>query len=66
MIFAVIQSERVMNVIVAESQEQAELATDLLCVEIPSDVRAGIGYFYIDGVFVAPPQPQETDEAETE
>ena len=58
MIFAVIQSERVMNVIVAESQEQAELATDLLCVEIPADCRAGIGWFYIDGEFVPPPQPE--------
>jgi len=64
MIFAVIQSERVMNVIVADSQEQAEFATDLLCVEIPEDCRAGIGWFYIDGVFVAPPQPEPVIESD--
>jgi hypothetical protein len=65
MIFAVIQSERVMNVIVAESQEQAELATDLLCIEIPADSRAGIGWFYIDGEFTPPPpqpEPENIDE----
>lgn len=59
MIYAVIQSERVVNVIVADSQESAELATNLLCVEIPEDSRAGIGWFYIDGQFTPPPQPEE-------
>lgn len=66
MIFAVIQSERVINVIVADSQENAELATSLSCVEIPEESRAGIGWFYIDGEFTPPSQPEPINETQTE
>lgn len=47
--FAVIKNNVVVNVIVADSKEIAEEATELKCVEITEENPAGIGYTY-DGV----------------
>jgi len=52
--FAVISGSSVLNVIVATSKENAELATNAECVEYTEENPAGIGWSYIDGVFVAP------------
>lgn len=58
-IFAVITGQSVSNLIVADSIENAELATNSKCVEIPENSSVGIGYEYIDEQFVAPPKIED-------
>jgi hypothetical protein len=53
-LYAVVTNNIVINVIVADSQEIAEEATNMTCVEIPEGATAGIGFSYIDNQFVAP------------
>jgi hypothetical protein len=52
--FAVISGSSIVNVIAAEDLESAELATKATCIEYTNDNPAGIGWSYIDGVFIAP------------
>jgi hypothetical protein len=59
--FAVLSGSIVVNVIVATSKKNAELATKAECVEYKDDNPAGIGWTYVDGVFVAP-KPVVVDE----
>lgn len=42
--FAVISEDKVINVIVAESKEIAELVTELECIEYTSENPMGIGW----------------------
>lgn len=58
--FAVLSGLSVVNVIVASSKKNAELATKAECVEYTDENPAGIGWSYIDGVFVAPVVIDET------
>lgn len=60
-VFAVLQNTQITNVIVADTQEIAEMVTALNCVEIPEGVNAGIGWTYVDGNFVAPVEPIVSD-----
>ena len=55
--FAVIDEAKIINIIVAENKETAELATGLICIEYTEENLAGIGWTYQDGKFIAPPQP---------
>jgi hypothetical protein len=59
--FAVIAGTSVVNVIIAKDKKTAELATNLICVEYTNENPAGIGWSYIDGVFVAPVISEVTD-----
>ena len=59
--FAVISGATVANVIVAKTKKDAELVTNAECVEYTEENPAGIGWSYIDGVFVAPVIPETTD-----
>jgi hypothetical protein len=59
--FAVLSGSTVVNVIVATSKKNAELATKAECVEYKDDNPAGIGWSYLDGIFVAP-KPLVVDE----
>ena len=54
--FAVIEDEKVTNVIVADSKEIAEEVTGLTCVEYDQDGSnpAHIGYNYSNGAFTEP------------
>ena len=52
--FAVISGSKVSNVIVATNKKNAELATNCECVEYTEESPAGIGWSYIDGLFIAP------------
>jgi hypothetical protein len=52
--FAVLSGSSVVNVIVATSKKNAELATKAECVEYKDENPAGIGWSYIDGLFIAP------------
>ena len=52
--FAVIQNNKVSNVIVAESKEIAETVTGLTCIEYTPEINCNIGWDYIDGVFSEP------------
>lgn len=61
-LYAVLNNNLVINVIVAESQEIAQEATNMTCVEIPEDVTAGMGFTYIDGEFIAPPVEEPTND----
>lgn len=60
-VFAVLQSNLITNVIVADTQEIAEMVTELSCVEIPEGNFAGIGWTYQDNKFVEPVIQNETD-----
>jgi hypothetical protein len=52
--FAVIQDNKVINLIDAPSLEVAEEATEKICIEYTNENPTGIGWSYIDGAFVAP------------
>ena len=52
--FAVIQNNKVINIIDAPSLEVAQEATGQTCIEYTAENPAGIGYTYTDGVFTAP------------
>jgi hypothetical protein len=52
--FAVIQDNKVINIIDAPSLEVAEEATGQACIEYTDENPAGIGWTYADGVFTAP------------
>lgn len=58
--FAVISGATVANVIVAKTKKDAELATNSECVEYTEENPAGIGWSYVDGVFIAPVVADET------
>jgi hypothetical protein len=60
--FAVISGSKVSNVIVASSKKNAELATNFECVEYTDENPAGIGWSYIDKVFIAPIPIEVIDE----
>jgi hypothetical protein len=59
--FAVLSGSSVINVISATNKKNAELATNAECVEYTEENPAGIGWSYIDGVFVAPVIAETTD-----
>ena len=54
--FAVIEGTKVVNVILADSLEDAEFATGCICVEYTDANPAGIGWAYDSdtGTFIAP------------
>lgn len=60
-LYAIINNNLVVNVIVADSQEIAEEATNATCVEVPEGQSAGIGFSYVDGQFVSPPVEEPTE-----
>jgi hypothetical protein len=52
--FAVITSNKVINVIIAETKENAELGTDSECIEYTTENPVGIGWTYDGTNFIAP------------
>jgi hypothetical protein len=52
--FAVIKDGSVINIIIADTKEIAELVTQLTCIEYTDSKPAGIGYTY-DGEKFTPP-----------
>ena len=63
-IFAIVKDEVVVNTIVADTQEIADLVVspDTAINLGENENRVGIGFTYIGGTFQAPPQPEvETD-----
>jgi hypothetical protein len=52
--FAVMNSNIVENIIVADTKEIAEQVIGKECIEYTNSNPAGIGYTYADGVFTAP------------
>jgi hypothetical protein len=59
--FAIIENGIVTNVIVAKDKKTAESVTGKDCVAYTEENPAGIGWTYIDGVFVAPKASETTD-----
>jgi hypothetical protein len=57
--FAVMSGDVVSNVIVADAVENAELATNSVCIEYTDANPAGIGWSYdsVTKKFIAPPNP---------
>ena len=55
--FAIIENNTVTNVIVADTQADAELATGTTCVEYTDANPAGIGWTYDGTTFTAPVAP---------
>jgi hypothetical protein len=68
--YAVIENQKVINVIVADSLEIAQEVTQTLCVEIPWEPGSpGIGWYYINNEFMKTlpePEPQTDATAEVE
>jgi len=58
--FAVLSGNSVINIIAADSLENAEIATNALCVEFFDGDYVSIGFNYIDGKFIAPQVIDET------
>ena len=56
--FAALSGNQVNNIIIADTLENAELATGSTCVEYNNDNPAGIGDIY-DGTKFVTPQPTE-------
>ena len=56
--FAVISGDIVSNVIVADTIENAQIATHSVCIEIPENSSAGIGDTW-DGTKFIKPEPTE-------
>jgi hypothetical protein len=54
--FAVVTNGIVSNIIVAKDLKTAEKATDDLCIALTDTIIAGVGWTYVDGVFIAPPE----------
>jgi hypothetical protein len=52
--FAVLQSNVIVNIIVAETKEIAEEVTKETCVECPNEVLATIGWTYNGSTFEEP------------
>jgi hypothetical protein len=52
--YAVINNEKVINVILADSKEIAEEVTGLTCIEYTEENPAGIGWTYDGTDFTAP------------
>lgn len=52
--FAVIENNLVINVIVAESKEVAELVTNRICIEYTNENPAGINWIWDGTNFIAP------------
>jgi len=59
--FAILSGSQVTNIIVAKDLKTAESVTKEKCVEYTEENPAGIGWNYIDGVFVAPVIAETTD-----
>jgi hypothetical protein len=57
--FAVITAGRVTNVILAETVQDAELATGFTCVEYTADNPVNIGWSYDGKKFIAPEPTEE-------
>lgn len=55
--YAVVEDGEVVNVVAWDGVTPWEPPEGSQVVSIPSDVNAGIGWAYIDGVFAAPPPP---------
>lgn len=58
--FAVLNGSNVINIIEAKTKKIAEEATGLECVQYTDENPAGIGWSYLDGVFIAPVVIDET------
>lgn len=67
-IFAVIKDEVVVNTIVADTQEIADLVVSPnTAINLgDNDARVGIGFTYTNGTFQAPPAPEVTPIAPVE
>jgi len=52
--YAVIQNDKVVNVIVCDSKEIAEQVTNLTCIEYTEENPAGIGWTYDGTSFINP------------
>ena len=61
--YAIIENDKVINVIVADSKEVAEEVTGLVCIEYTEENPAGIGWTY-DGVNFVSPYPVEEEPTE--
>ena len=52
--YAVIQNDKVINIIVADSKEIAEQVTNLTCIEYTEENNAGIGWTWDGNNFTNP------------
>jgi len=57
--YAVVDNGSVVNIIIAETKQDAESASCLTCIEVSPETFVSIGYVYDGSMFIAsiPPQP---------
>jgi len=60
-LFAIINNDKVSNVIIAENKEIAELVSNGVAVEYQPDDYVFIGMEYKNGEFIVPPLPPMPD-----
>lgn len=60
-LFAIINNDRVSNVIIADTKEIAELVSGSTAVEYQPNDYVFIGMEYKDGQFIVPPPPPMPD-----
>jgi hypothetical protein len=63
--FAVIKDNIVVNVILADTLEDAEQATNSTCIEYTEEAPAGIGWYHNGETFENPNPPVAESPAET-
>ena len=63
-LFAIINNDKVSNVIIADTKEIAELVSGSTAVEYQPNDYVFIGMEYKDGQFIVPPSPSMPDSPE--
>ena len=64
MIYAQVMDDRIVNVVVWDGDSALELDGEF--VQLAERAPLGIGWTRVDGVWVAPPEPEEEPEPEQE
>jgi hypothetical protein len=49
------------DIIIADTVEIAEAVTNVKCVAVPKDLNVGMGWTYVDGIFIEPTIKEEAD-----
>lgn len=58
-IYAMVSGNTVTNMIVAEDKVATEAALNCVLVELTPEQPLGVGWQLIDGVWTAPPEPEQ-------
>ena len=65
-IYAMVNDNTVTNIIIADDKAATEVALSCILVEITEQTPLGIGWQLIDGVWTAPPEPEQAPDEITQ